>query len=120
MLMCERKLTGDLIGIPLEVLTEPRDGQALVARWWAVARGDLALFYRHRGMRGWSPQCNTHLAVATRVVSDLYDDSKAIFVGSAFVGNWDEDRGYILTKHLVQLSVPLNGIIKCHDAKSES
>lgn len=86
---------GKYVAIDLDLLTTPRNGEVLVDRWWLVSPLG-ALFWRRKGSRGWSPQCNSdHRAVEHFMRS--HDDSEhleAVHVPVAYLGPWNEEWGY--------------------------
>lgn len=81
--------------VPLDALVTPRSGDTFTDRWWAITDDEQVIFWRGRGMRGWSPQCNPHEFAARSLVRRLWRSDIA-FVPVAFLGHWDEDCGHTM------------------------
>jgi hypothetical protein len=94
------------IGIPLSILKEPRDGEAMTDRWWVVIDG-CALLWQRAGSRGWSPQCNKDRRLGESLIESLYPGATVEFVPCAYVGRWDENWGHVLTADLIERSVEI-------------
>jgi len=85
-----------LIGVPLEQLTTPRDGDTYTDRWWIVLAA-AAVFYQRAGSRGWTPQCNKDRRLIDRFIRDaMYPDATAVHLPAAYLGQWDEECGHLL------------------------
>lgn len=97
-------MRGRLISIPLDVLTKPRNGDCMVGRWWPVIDG-RALFYQDVRMRGYSPQCNSSEFASQSLSERLYPTASVVYVEVAYVGRWDEEGGYMLSRDLLDASI---------------
>lgn len=101
------------IGIPVDLLAQPRDGEAMIGRWW-VTRQDrtLAVFWQGGGSRGWTPQCNRDVRLAEHFLprysggfdnetgEPINDPALPLLIPVAFLGPWNEHDGYLLTTEL--------------------
>lgn len=102
------RLRGKLIGIPVETLAQPREGDTVVDRWWAVQDG-CAIFYQGTGSKGWVPQCNRNQHITESLVGrpTLYPDADAHYIPVAFLGRWDENWGHMLSPDLLAAAIVL-------------
>lgn len=101
-----------VLAVPVEVLASPRDGEVLTNRWWVVRDGK-ALFWQALAMRGWAPQCNSDQRLPERLIERLYPDATSLLIPVAFVGPWDEARGYTLTEEILAAGEISNGSTAC-------
>ena len=85
-------MTGAFTEVPLEDLTRPRDGAVLCDRWWLVKDG-RALLWRGKGMRGYSPQCNSDKRAAD-LFAKRHPEASVQFVPVAYMGHEDEEWGW--------------------------
>lgn len=85
----------ELLAVPVDVLATPREGDTYVDRWW-IMRPDGVLFWRRRGHRGWSPQCNRDRRAVEHIRNGLYPDAELVHLPIAYLGRWDEDYGHTL------------------------
>lgn len=99
-----------LVGVPVELLAQPRSGDTMTDRWWAVQDG-LAIFYQAPGSKGWTPQCNADRRVTEHLVGrpTLYPDAEAQHIPVAFLGPWDYEYGHRLTPDLFDAAVDVSG-----------
>lgn len=98
-----------VIGVPLDLLEEPRGGECIEGSWWAVMDGK-ALFYQGNGSKGWTPQCNADERVTKHLINrpSLYPGSEAVYIEFAFLGrNWDEHWGHMLSPDLVEAATEI-------------
>lgn len=91
---------GTVLAVPIGALSTPRDGSVMTDRWWVVRDG-RALFWRGKGMRGWSPQCNHDRRLPEQLVRKLHPGATVEFIHAAFVGHWDDEVGHKLTPDLI-------------------
>ena len=97
-------MSARLIGIPVDLLTEPRNGECLADRYWMIRDG-RALFFQSASQRyGWLPQCNRDERTAKYLRDKLYPDSgthvewhEAFFTGV----QWDPEWGTLLCGKLM-------------------
>lgn len=70
-----------------EWLTDPRDGHALVHRWWVHFPGRGVVMYGSP-RRGWSPQCNSDVRIVWKLIDSLYQGAEAIKIPVAYLGKF--------------------------------
>ena len=74
--------------VPVDVLTTPREGDCMVARWWVVHPTKGVLFSSPgKSMRHWAPQCNRNRAVSEMIRASLYPDCELLRIEVAYPGH---------------------------------
>lgn len=74
----------EIVFVPLDVATEPRNGECIVDSWWSHVPGRGLLFYRMG--TDLFPQCNGHRDLAERLTAKMYPDAEVLFVPVVFTG----------------------------------
>lgn len=91
----KKKTPGFIKKLPLETAIKPRNGEAIINRWWVVDDEGLYWFSMTEKARyGWRPQCNHHENIAKSIQEKLYPDARIEFIEVVYAGHHDEEYGY--------------------------
>ena len=99
------KPSGRVIGIPIDILITPRDGEVVTDRWWITRDGHALFWQAPTNRRGYALQCNRDKRIAESIWSKLYPDATITHIDVAYIGQWDEDFGNVLARDLLDAAV---------------